>query len=442
MIGHAMTAGAPWKHILKFAMPVLAGSVLQQLYNTVDSIIVGNYAGEAALSAVGTTGSITFLFLAVAMGFASGNSVAVAQFYGAGDEKEVRSNASTGILFLMVLGLITTAVGLIVSGPVCRHILAVPEAFLDQAVSYLRIYTLGLIFQFGYNVFSGVLRAVGDSAATLYFLLIASVLNIVLDLLFVAVFHMGVEGAAAATDISQAASFLAAYFYMVKKYPIFRFRLSEYRWIGENVKRTVTIGAPISLQLVVVSCGFTFIQRAVNGFGQAMTASFTVGQRMEMYINLPATAMQTTLATYTGQNIGAGKTDRVRLGLRQGLIISLAMTLAVSALLFGFSGQIVSLFGLSDQAAVYCTAHIETIAFLNIILSLYIPLFGLFQGCGHSGYPAIVATSVLTVRVLVVYLFRYTAFFGETIIWWNSLFGFTVGVTVAWTLYLTGKWKK
>ena len=437
-----MTEGAPWKHVLRFAMPVLAGSLLQQLYNTVDAIVVGNFSGEAALSAVGTTVSFVFLFLAVAMGFSAGNGVVVAQHYGAGDEKEVRANASSGILFLMVLGAIAAVTGVLVARPAYTHLVNVPESYLDLTLQYFRIYSVGLIFQFGYNIFSAILRAVGDSAATLYFLLIASVMNIVLDLVFVAGLHWGVAGAAAATDISQAASFVAAYFYMTRKYPVFRFALSDYRWDGRRIRKTVTIGFPIALQLVIVSMGFTLIQRVVNGFGQAMTASFTVGQRIEMFLNLPCNAFQTTLATYTGQNIGAGKMDRVKTGTRQTILISLGMTVCIAIVVWLLSGSIITLFGLSDQAAEYCLAHLHTVVFINIILALYIPLFGVFQGANHSGVPTIVACSALSVRVIVTYLFRYGPVFGHTIIWWNGLFGFGAGALVAWAYYLSGRWQK
>lgn len=436
-----MTSGAPWKHVLRFALPVLAGSLLQQLYSTVDAIVVGNFSGEAALSAVGTTGSFAFLFLAVAMGFSAGNGVVVAQYYGAGDQKEVRANASTGILFLMVLGAAAAVLGLVIARPAYVHLVNVPEDYLELTLLYFRIYAIGLLFQFGYNIFSSILRAVGDSAATLYFLLIASVLNIVLDLAFVAGLKWGVAGAAIATDISQAASFIAAYVYMTKKYPVFRFTLQEYKWDGRRIAKTVKIGFPIALQLVIVSMGLTLIQRAVNGFGQAMTASFTVGQRIEMYLNLPCNAFQTTMATYAGQNIGAGKMDRVKLGMRQTLLISLAMTVCISGAVWLLSGHIITLFGLSDQAAVYCLDHLHTVAFINIILSLYIPLFGVFQGANHSGFPTIVACCALSIRVIVTYLFRYSPFLGYSIIWWNGLFGFGVGCTISWLYYLSGKWQ-
>ena len=442
MQGRSMTEGAPWKHTLRFALPVLAGSLLQQLYNTVDTIIVGNFASEEALSAVGTTGSFTFLFLAIALGFSAGNGVVVAQHYGAGDEKKVRSNASTGILLLLGMGLVSTVIALLAARPAFTWFVAVPEEILEQTLVYFRIFVLGLVFQFGYNIFSSILRAVGDSAATLYFLLISSVTNVFLDILFVAGFHWGVAGAAIATDISQGISFVAAWVYMRRKYPVFRFRLREFTWDSTLARKTLQVGSPIALQMMIVSFGLTFIQRAVNGFGKTMTASFTVGQRIEMYINLPCNAFQTTMATYTGQNIGAGKKDRVKTGLTQTLLISLLMTIMISALIWIFSDQICGLFGLSREAAVYCNAHLNAVAFINIILSDYIPLFGVFQGANHPAVPTIVATCALGVRVAVTYLFRYSPLFGYTIIWWNGLFGFGTGCTVTWLYYLSGRWQR
>ena len=437
----SMTEGAPWKHILKFSLPVLAGSLLQQLYNTVDTIIVGKYSGEDSLSAVGTTASLAFFFLAVAIGFSSGNGVVVAQHYGAGSEKKVRANASVGILFLLGLGVICALVGMLTARPAYTYLLNVDRSIVGLTVNYFRWYCIGLVFQFGYNIFSAILRAVGDSAATLYFLLISSVLNIGLDLLFVAHFKMGVTGAAIATDISQAASFTAAYAYMTKKYPMFRFKLSDFRWDSQMIKATIRIGFPISLQLMIVSFGLTFIQRAVNEFGKVMTASATVGQRIEMYLNLPATAFQTTLATYTGQNIGAGKPERVKKGVKQALMIALSFTLFISAMVTIFSGSIVTLFSLSDQAAEYCLLHLRAIALVNIVLTMYVPVFGVFQGSNHSAFPMIVATVALGTRVLVTYLFRYSDIFGHTIIWWNGIFGFGMGFIVTWIYYLSGKWQ-
>lgn len=438
--GKPMTEGSPWKHILKFALPVLLGSLLQQLYNTVDAIIVGNFSSEEALSAVGTTGVVVLFFLAIALGCSAGNGVVIAQRYGAKDEEGVRRNASAGILFLFILGIGSAALGMGLSGVIFTNILSVQEDILGMTLQYFMIYSAGLVFQYLYNSLSSILRAVGDSAATLYFLLVSSVLNTLLDLLFVAVFGWGVVGAAVATVIAQLGSVIAAYVYMRKKYTIFRFRLSEYRWDGTAVKKTIQIGLPISLQMLVVSVGLCFIQKAVNEFGKVMTASFTVGSRIEQYIMLPFNAFQTTLATYVGQNIGAGKLDRVKKGTRQAILMSIGSTIVISAVIWLFAQNLAGLFGLSEEALVYCIPHIRTVAIVNVIMSAYVPLFGVYQGMRHSGIPAIVATCALSVRVVIVYALRYSPFLGYTIIWWNGLFGFGIGCTITWIYYLSGRW--
>lgn len=437
-----MTEGTPWKHILNFAIPVLAGSLLQQLYNTADSIIVGRYAGQSSLAGVGTTGSFVFFFLAIAIGLSAGNSIIIAQHYGAKDEANVRKAASTGILFLLSVGFIMTLIGVAISEPALIYLIGVKPEYHAHALTYFRWYCMGLVFQFGYNVFAAILRAVGDSKATLYFLIISSILNILLDLLFVKVFSLGVFGVALATDLAQIGSFVSAYIYMIKKYPLFHFTLKEYKWDSQSAKSTVIVGCPIALQLIIVAFGLTFIQRAVNGFGADMTASFTVGSRIEMYLRLPCNAFHTTLATYTGQNIGAGKIDRVKIGTRQTLIISLIMTLCTSATVWFFAKDIISLFGLGAKASEYCIAHLKTVAIINIILSMYIPLFGVFQGTNHSIIPTIVAIFALTGRVIATYVFRYSPLFGFSIVWWNGIFGFCIGFSISWCCYLKGIWYK
>ena len=437
-----MTEGAPWKHILAFSVPLFIGSLLQQLYMTADAIIIGRFAGEASLSAVGTTTSVLFLTIALAIGFSGGNSVVVAQFYGAGDHQSVRKHASNGIMLLLLMGLVIMIAGLVLSRPIFSNIVDVPAAFLDMAILYFRIMLFGLIFQFGYNIFSGILRAVGDSSATLYFLVISSVINVLLDLLFVAVLKWGVAGAGWATVIAQVVSFVAAYIYMYVRYPVFRFHLSDYHWDNSSILMTIKMGLPMSIQMVIVSTGLTFIQRAVNGFGQTMTASFTVGQRVEMYLNIPGNALQATLATYTGQNIGGGRPDRIKLGLGQALLISFALTGITSIAMWTLADPFISLFKISECAAELCRMHIHSVCLANIMGALYFPLFGIFQGSNHPGIPTIVAISSLGTRVLVTYLFRYSDFLGSSIIWWGGAFGFGMGFIVSWAYFFSGRWLK
>lgn len=435
MIGKPMTGGSPWWHILKFTFPVLTGSLLQQLYQTADAVIVGNFTGERALAAVGTTNTLCFLLLAIAIGFSAGNGVVSSQHFGAEKLDCVRKDASTGILFLGGLGAAATVVSIAFSRVAYEYAVGVPQDILPETLTYFRIYSMGLIFQYLYNALAAILRSVGDSASTLYFLLIASVMNILLDLLFVGVCRWGVAGAAWATNTAQASSVLAAWYYMHRKYPVFRFRLRDLRWSRAAAGDTFRVGLPIALQLVFVALGLTFIQRAVNGFGQAMTAAFAVSQRIEMYLHLPCNALQTTLATFTGQNVGAKRMDRVKLGAYQGVLISVIFTMILSAIVWLSADTLPGFFALSDKAADYCESYLQTIALTVIVLSLYVPLFGFFQGTTHSLIPTVVALCALGLRVAVTYLFKESGYFGHTIIWWNTIFGFGTGCILSWIFY-------
>lgn len=437
-----MTAGAPWRHILRFAFPVLAGSLLQHLYSLVDQIIVGNFAGQDELAAIGTTVTFTLFFLALAIGFSAGSGVLVSQFYGAQDDANVRSASSVGVLLLLGFGAVSTAVGILVARPAFDYFVDAPDEILDLTVKYFTVYMYGLIFQFGFNIFAANLRAVGDSASTLYFLVVSSIVNIVLDLLFVGRFRWGVVGAAAATDVAQAVSCAVAYVYMIRRYPIFHIRVSDYRWDWRVAKRIVELGFPIALHMVVIAVGTTVIQRAVNGYGKIMTASFAVGRQLELFLNFPSHALQTTLATFTGQNVGAKRLDRVKLGGRQTTVISITFTVFISIFLWIFAPQIVNFFGLDAEAGGYCTRHVRAVTVINIVLCSYLPLFGLFQGTGHGAIPAFVATVALTLRCLSMYLFGHGSFLGYTIVWWNGIFGFGVGCFISWSYYLSGRWRR
>ena len=291
----SMITGTPWKKVLSFSIPVFIGLLLQQLYNTVDTIVVGNFASEEALAAVGTTASMITLFLAAAVGFSTGAGVITAQYFGAGEKERMKETSAVAVTFLLVMGIVVTVLGLLSGRAILSGFLDVPEDFLDIAVRYFNIYCLGLVFQFGYNVVAALLRSVGDSKASMYFLLIAAVVNIVLDLVFVAGLHWGASGAAAATGISQAFSCIASFAYMNRKYPVFRFGIHDFKWNGKDIRMILRMGFPIVLQQMLVGVGIMAIQRAVNSYGQSMTASFTVGSRIEMYVQMPLNSFNMAL---------------------------------------------------------------------------------------------------------------------------------------------------
>ncbi len=437
----SLIEGTPWKGILAFMAPVFLGQLLQQLYNTVDGIIVGNFAGESQLAAVGACWVLTMAFLAIANGFSAGAGILIAQKYGAGELEDMRRQASTSLLLLFGMGILAAGLGLGISRVAIRVWLATPEGLLSMAETYFRIYAVGLIFSFGYNIVAAVLRGVGDSRATLYFLLIASVANILLDLLFVCGLHWGVAGAAFATDIAQAASFVTAIVYMMRKYPLFRWKGKEWTFSRALAWKSLKTGAPMALQQFVVSFGFVFLQRVVNSYGEVMTAAYSVGQKIESYLILPSSALMTTQATYSGQNMGAGKTDRVVLGARHTLIISEGFSLCLMIPAFLFAKPIAAAFGLGAEAVGYGSAYIRCVAVCLLLFTAYFPLLGLFQGAGNAGYSAFIATIVLAVRVVIAYVLQPVPWIGYHIIWWNAVFGWGLGFVLAWVHFFRGKWK-
>ena len=343
---------------------------------------------------------------------------------------------------MMYMGILATAAGILISRFALEHILATPEGLLKMADTYFKIYAAGLIFQFGYNIVAAILRGIGDSKATLYFLLVASVVNIALDILFVYGMNMGVAGAAIATDIAQALSFIVGIIYMMRKYPVFRWKRNEFTFEWHLARQTLKAGFPMALQQFIVSFGFVFIQRAVNSYGEAMTASFSVAQKLEAYMTLPASALMTTQGTYTGQNIGAGRIDRVKTGAKQTTLISEIITMCILSVVFIFARPMVSAFGLGQEAIDYCTAHVRFVALCLPVFASYFPLLGLFQGANNGLFSTLVATGALTVRVASTYLLQGLPGFGYHMIWWNTLIGWGFGFMLAWTHYLRGKWKK
>ena len=442
MNNKTLTQGAPWKGILSFMIPVLLGLLLQQLYNTVDTIIVGNFAGESPLAAVGACGVLTMAFLALANGFSAGACILIAQLFGADKKEDMRSQASSSLLVMFVMGVLATAVGIIISRFALEYILATPDSLISMADTYFKIYAAGLIFQFGYNIVAAILRGIGDSKATLYFLLVASVVNVVLDIIFVYNMNMGVAGAAITTDIAQALSCVVGIIYMMKKYPMFRWKLNEFTFEWQLAKQTLKTGFPMALQQFIVSFGFVFIQRAVNSYGEAMTASFSVAQKVETYMTLPASALMTTQGTYTGQNIGANRIDRVMTGAKQTVLISEIITICILTVVFVFAKPIVSAFGLGTEAVGYCAAHVRFAALCLPLFASYFPLLGLFQGANNALFSTFVATGALTIRVVSTYLLQGIPGVGYHMIWWNTLFGWGLGCVIAWIHFLRGRWKR
>lgn len=438
-----MTTGAEWKHILLFSLPIMAGNLLQQLYNTVDGIVVGNFVSQSALAAAGTAGTLAFIFLAFAIGFGNGSGIMIAQLFGARQFEELKSAVSTALILLVGIGGFFTLCGAFFARWLLHGLMNVTEGeVLDLAVTYFTIYSIGFFLQFIYNAVAAILRAVGDSRATLYFLLVSSILNLVLDLVFVIVFRWGIAGAAIATVISQFGSAVVSMMYMFKRYPVFRFGKGEFVFRKDKCLLCLRLGVPNTIQQSIVSFGNVFIQRLVNSFGEAAMAAYTVGVRMESYLFVPAVGLSVGVSNFTAQNVGAGSFERVRRGSRASVVIVLIIAFTLELLSYIFAATISKLFGVSGDALTLSISYVRFLSFFFWLFAVYICYSGLLQGSGDVFFAMAGSFVSLCVRVLVAYAFVYGFGMGFSAVWKAMPVGWVLCLTMALWRYLSGGWKE
>jgi putative MATE family efflux protein len=313
---------------------------------------------------------------------------------------------------------------------------------LDMATLYFRIYSIGLIFQFMYNAIAAMLRGIGDSKATLYFLLASAALNIALDLLFVVVFKTGVVGTAVATVIAQVLCMVISFVYMFKKYPVFRFKRSELVFSREKCAVIIKIGVPSALQMGAISAGNLLIQRLVNSFGMTLMDGFTAGLRIENYVMLPLIGMNAGIANFTGQNVGAGELGRVRRGLFRTLIAGMGAAFGLSAITYIFATPLSGLFGIGGDSLERAVSYIHVVAPFFIIFSIHTITNGVIQGSGDSTFAALGSLSNLATRVILSYIFVLGFGKGYVYIWWSIPISWTAGTIFALARFFSGRWKQ
>ena len=433
-----MTQGTEWKLILLFAIPVMLGNLLQQLYSAADGIIVGRFVGEAALSSVGMTNGVTFLCTAFAMGLGVGASVVVSQYFGADRKDEIPVVVDTALVLSIGVGLVVTVLAIFGGRAFLSSVMKAPDHLLDEATIYLQIYAAAMIFTFMYNVIAAILRGMGDSKATLYFLIVSAVTNVVLDLLFVAVFNWGVAGAAVATSISQTLCALVSLFYLRRRFK----PVKGHRFDKKACKMILRMGIPSAVQQSIVSFGNIAMQRLVNGFGQASIAAYTAGNRLDLFMFVPVMGMSTSLSAFTGQNIGAGDMQRVKRGLRATLVLSFSMAVFISVLLKIFAPQVVSLFSLSGEALIRGVEQVQCVTWWFWIFSLYMAIGGAFQGAGDVVTQSAITLITLFVRVSLGYLGVGTGILDYEAAWVTMPIGWGVALVISMIRYFTGGWKK
>ena len=395
-----MTEGVIWKKILLFSLPLLLGNVFQQLYNTVDSIIVGNYIGGDALAAVGTSGPIINLLVGFFMGIATGAGVVIARYFGARDEQGVHDAVHTTLAATIFGGLFLMVIGVLLS-PLVVRLIGVPENIMADSISYLRIYFGGIIAMMVYNMGAGILRAVGDSKTPLYFLIISSIVNIILDMLFVIVFDMGVAGVAWATLIAQAVSATLTIITLCRVKTSYRVYLQQIRIRIPYLKEIIRIGLPSGLQNAIISMSNIVVQSYINSFGSAAIAGYSTYGKVDAFALMPVMSLSMAVTTFTSQNIGAQNYDRVRKGVKTGLLMSCGTAIVLTTGVVIFARPLLGIFTNDQQIIDYGLLTMTYQAPFYVILGLNNTLAGILRGAGKASVPSIImAANMCGVRIL------------------------------------------
>lgn len=433
-----MAEGSPSKIILRFALPMLAGNILQQLYNMVDSIVVGNYVGKLALAAVGTGFPIIFMLSAMFIGLGLGATVLISQYIGAGDMSNVQKTAQT-IYTAMILGSIPISIiGILLSKPILLLINTPPDA-LPMATTYMRIIFLGMGCSFGYNVNAGILQGFGDSKSSLLFLTIATVINIVLDLTFVLVFHWGVAGVAIATIIAQAFSWIFGIFYMKRKYEVLNFPIFKFKFDKEIFKKIIKIGLPTGIQQTLFSIGIMSMQSLVNSYGSDFIAGFNAANKIDTFAFMPVQSFSNAITTFTGQNIGAKRMDRVHQGMKSGMIMSIIVCI-VCLLIIPFGPYLLGLFN-SDPAVIESgMIYLNNVMPFYPLLAIMFMLNGVIRGAGETVIPMVgTIVSLWLGRIPAAYFIAHK--FGKEYMFISYAIGWAVSMIISGVYYMSGKWK-
>ena len=406
-----MTKGSPIRLILGFAIPLLLGMLFQQFYNLVDMIIVGRFLGSSALAAVGSTGSINFMILGFCMGVCNGFAIPVAQKFGAKDEKQLRYYVANSIWLSIIFAVVMT----IAVCALCRNILIwmdTPADIFDASYAYIIVIFMGIPVTYLYNLLSGFMRSLGDSKSPLIFLVISSVLNILFDVVAIAVFHLGVEGAAVATVLAQAISGISSLIYMIRKFPILRVHGEEWKWRGIFVARLCSMGIPMGLQYSITAIGSVILQTAVNGLGSMTVAAMTAGGKLSMFFCCPFDAFGSTMATYAGQNLGAGKLQRVTKGMVQCSFLAAGYSIVAAIVMIIFGKNLALLF--VDSTEVELIANVAKLLVINSLFFIPLALVNIIrfaiQGLGFGKLAIFAGVAEMIGRSVVA--FGFVARFG------------------------------
>ena len=405
----SLTEGPIWRSILLFALPVFLGNVFQQLYNAFDAWCVGNYIGDDALAAVTSSGSLIFMMVSFFNGVAMGAGVVIARAFGAKQYDTMSKAIHTAIAFGLVTGTLLTVAGVTLT-PIILQWMGTPAEVLPQSIEYFRYYFCGAIFTVMYNIFVGILHAVGDSRHPLYYLIFSTFVNIVLDMLFVAGLGLGVGSAAVATTISQGISALLCILHMLRVDAPYRVSLNKIRFHKESLVQIVRYGLPSGVQNSVIALANVVVQSNINSFGKAAMAGCGSYSKLEGFAFLPVTCFTQALSTFVGQNLGAGKHDRVKKGVAFGVVCSCSIAELVGIISYLFAPQLIGIFSETAEAIDFGSRHMRTICLFYFLLAFSHCIAGVMRGAGKATVPmftmlacwCLFRVSYITVAVRVV----------------------------------------
>ena len=435
-----LSVGTESRIIFQFALPMLIGNVFQQIYTLINSIIVGNFVGKEALAAVGASFPLIFTLISLVIGIAIGATIVIAQYFGAKDMKKVVRAIDTLLVFTLVASVVVTIVGILLSKPIFK-LIDLPEEVLPMAVTYFNIYMLGSVFAFGFNSFSAILRGMGDSKTPLYFLVIATVLNIGLDFLFVLGFKWGVAGVAWATVISQAVALFFAIIYLNRTHDLFKITWRKPEYDREIMKKSLRIGFPVGFQQAFVALSMLAMYWLVNRFGTNVTAAFSVAFRIDSFASMPAMNFAMALAAFVGQNLGANKPERVKKGLWATFYMTSIFSVATSIIMIFFAGPVMWMFTSDPDVIAVGKDYLQIVTGFYIVFSSMFVVGGVMRGAGDTFVPMLITFFALwVVRIPVGYFMSVKL--GYHGIWWSIPIAWVVGLSLSYLYYSTGRWKR
>lgn len=434
-----MTSGNPCSLILQFTMPILLSQVFQQLYNTADAFIVGKYLGTNALAAVTSSGNLIFLLVSFFMGLAMGGGVVISRYFGARDERQVSRSVHTMIAFGLVSGVLLTIVGVLFTPAFLIWMRTDPEV-MPEAVEYFRYYFLGAIAMVMYNVCRSIMNALGDSKRPLYYLIFSSLVNIILDLLFIGGFHQGVWAAAAATVISQAASVALCMIYLLRKGNIYTVEIRSIRFHKAILSEILRYGLPSGVQNSVIAFANVIVQSQINSFGKLAMAGYGVHAKIEGFVFLPVTSFNMATTTFISQNLGARRYDRAKKGARFSILAAVLMAEAIGVLYYIFATQLIGIFDSTPGVIEYGATQARIVALFYFLLAFSHSIAAVCRGAGKAFVPMIIMLSIWCM-LRIGYIIAVMRLIGEIrYVFWAYPLTWSISSVIYLIYYLFSDW--